>query len=449
MQLQIKAAPVNTRSNLDTGNPDTVNPDSSVPDPDRWSKRDEERREEEKIRITVNTANQEFRNMMRRTFMACGCRFKYLGIYGTLELRDRGSDMDETLGGRETWTTDMQAFKNVITSAGLGDIQTMGPLFTWNNMRGNDLIHRRLDRMLGNSRWFHAFYESFVHVKSKGLMDHTPLLLHVPIELEKIIKPFQLFYYMKELEGFQDVVRKGWSTVWYGEPMAILCQKMKEVKTGLRALNKAHGNLYNNVLDAREHLRAIQDSLNNNFLDPLLLKAELEASKRFEGALLEEEASLLQKSRVKWLNLGDGNKKFFFNQTKANWNKNKILAVENDQGNIVFGHKEVASIAVDFFANSLGCSPVATNINLDSLNCSSLTPTHALSLISEVTPTLVWDTLRKIKRNKAPRPDGFTMEFFIATWDIVGKDFCDAVIQFFNGGVMHPTINTTSLALIP
>lgn len=126
-------------------------------------------------------------------------------------------------------------------------------------------------------------------------------------------------------------------------------------------------------------------------MDPVLLKAELEASKRLEGALLEEEALLLQISRVQWLKLGDGNKKCFLNQTKSNWGK-KILVVENDQGNVVFGHKEVAFVVVDFFANSLGCPPVAMNINLDSLNCSSLTLTQVSSIISEVTPTLVWDT---------------------------------------------------------
>ncbi|KAL8117310.1 hypothetical protein AgCh_015279 [Apium graveolens] len=224
--------------------------------------------------------------------------------------------------------------------------------------------------MLGNSLWFHAFPETLVHVKPKSLMDHTPLLLHVPMKLEKLIKPFQFFDYMKDLEGFHEEVRKGWSTVWYGDPMAIICQELKEVKTELRALNKAHGNLHNNFKAAREHLSTIQQSLNDNFLDPVILKAELEASKRLEGALLEEEALLLQKSRVQWLKLGDGSNKFVFNQTKANLNKNKILAVENDKGNVIFGHKEVASVAVDFFANSLGCSPVATNINSDPLNCS-------------------------------------------------------------------------------
>lgn len=38
-----------------------------------------------------------------------------------------------------------------------------------------------------------------------------------------------------------------------------------------------------------------------------------------------------------------------FNKVKANWNHNKILALENKEGDIVFGQASVSQIAVDFF----------------------------------------------------------------------------------------------------
>ena len=63
---------------------------------------------------------------------------------------------------------------------------------------------------------------------------------------------------------------------------------------------------------------------------------------------------LLQKSRIKWLNLGDGNNSFFFNQVKSNWHHNKIQTIKNKDGDQVFGHSEVAKVDVQYFQDSLG-----------------------------------------------------------------------------------------------
>lgn len=124
---------------------------------------------------------------------------------------------------------------------------------------------------------------------------------------------------------------------------------------------------------------------------------------------------MLQKSRTKWLSLGDGNNSFFFNQTKANWNTNKIMALENSEGDIVFGQKAVARVAEDFFKGSLGTATEVSHFDLSNIQCETLSnsQTHILEL--PITPELVYSTLKSMKRNKAPGPDGFTVEFFLST----------------------------------
>lgn len=64
-----------------------------------------------------------------------------------------------------------------------------------------------------------------------------------------------------------------------------------------------------------------------------------------------------------------------------------------------------------------------------------------------MTPDLVYKTLKTMKRTKAPGPDGFAVEFFYA-WEVVGHDFCKAIVCFFDSPHMHPGINSTSIALL-
>ena len=46
-------------------------------------------------------------------------------------------------------------------------------------------------------------------------------------------------------------------------------------------------------------------------------------------------------------------------------------------------------------------------------------------------------------------PEGFTKEFFIAAWPIIGRDFVVAVQSFFIFGFMPSGVNATIISLIP
>lgn len=54
-----------------------------------------------------------------------------------------------------------------------------------------------------------------------------------------------------------------------------------------------------------------------------------------------------------------------------------------------------------------------------------------------------------MKNNKSPGPDGFNVEFFLATWNITGTSFSGAVQSLFLHCHMHKGINLTNIVLIP
>lgn len=50
--------------------------------------------------------------------------------------------------------------------------------------------------------------------------------------------------------------------------------------------------------------------------------------------------------------------------------------------------------------------------------------------------------------NKSPSPDGYTVEFFITAWDVVGALVIAAIKEFFLSEKILKQLNSTSLALI-
>lgn len=358
--------------------------------------------------------------------------------------------MDEIRGGRHHWTPEMQSFKDCVVDAQLDHIKSVGEHLTWYNNRPSSPVHKKLDRMLGNSSWHTTFSEALVQVGNRGIMDHCSLILTVPMTIERYSKPFQFFNFMINLDGFLDTVKTAWDAPLHGDHMSILCRKLKLVKSALIDLNKKNGNLHSNVAQARATLNEIQTDLTLDPNDLEHLEKEKQASIALNKALDEEESLSQQKSRVRWLQLGDNNSSFFFNQTRANWNHNKILAIQNSDGVLVHGHCAVAATAVDYFQNSLG-RPCHRDqpLDLSGVNCKALTETQASHLEDPFTAEQVYDTLKHLKKNKAPGPDGFNVEFFLASWDIVGDCFTKAILSFFENSWLHNGVNHSSIALIP
>ncbi|GAB2211712.1 hypothetical protein Drorol1_Dr00025045 [Drosera rotundifolia] len=64
----------------------------------------------------------------------------------------------------------------------------------------------------------------------------------------------------------------------------------------------------------------------------------------------------------------------------------------------------------------------------------------------------VKDALWDIDEDKSPSVDGYTATFFKSTWSIVGKDVCQAVLNFFETGLLQKkkkkNISITVLHLI-
>lgn len=89
---------------------------------------------------------------------------------------------------------------------------------------------------------------------------------------------------------------------------------------------------------------------------------------------------------------------------------------------------------------------VAALQNLLTFRCTS---DLAASLVAHVTLTEIVTALHSLPNDKVSGPDGYTKEFFIAAWPIVGGEFITAIQSFFLYGFLPTGINATVLSLIP
>ncbi|XP_013717728.1 uncharacterized protein LOC106421427 [Brassica napus] len=73
----------------------------------------------------------------------------------------------------------------------------------------------------------------------------------------------------------------------------------------------------------------------------------------------------------------------------------------------------------------------------------------ASSLVAHVLAEEIQGAIHSLPVDKVSGPDGYTKEFYVAAWPIIGKDCIVAVQSFFMYGFLPTGVNATILSLIP
>ncbi|XP_009629900.1 uncharacterized protein LOC107767911 [Nicotiana tabacum] len=140
-----------------------------------------------------------------------------------------------------------------------------------------------------------------------------------------------------------------------GYKMYQIVYKLKQLKKSLQELNRQHfRNILTEANEDREALEKIQKELQLKPGEARLQAQEKENYQKFRRSSYLAEIFLLQRSKGKWIKLGDDNTRYFFSVIKHRKLQQAITQLKNKDGQLQTEPDSIAQILVDFYQDMLG-----------------------------------------------------------------------------------------------
>ncbi|KAK9733187.1 hypothetical protein RND81_04G049800 [Saponaria officinalis] len=335
----------------------------------------------------------------------------------------------------------------------LGDfnIHFQGGPFTWmNNQDGVARGWSKLDWAFVNPLWLQSFPDSVMHILPPGTSDHSPLLVRLGVQASSP-KSFQFLNCWIDNVQFLELVSSAWDVLVRGTPVFRLFAKLKKVKHSLGQLHREfYSNLSTRVTQCYSDLLADQAALLGSPMDSILmekvtvLKQKLCVLKRAEISMLE------QRAKITPLKLADSNTAYFYAAVAARRHLSVVGTIVDHHGRACSTSSSVADAFCNYYLSLLGTpSSVAPLKIADIQSGYCLTRDVSDPLDAPISSDEIRAALFSMGSNKSPGVDGFSVEFFKASWNVVSRDFCAAVFDFFKHGKLLRYASTTVITLIP
>ena len=164
------------------------------------------------------------------------------------------------------------------------------------------------------------------------MSDHSPVFISLQQKFIAPPKPFKFFNLWIKHPDFLKAVEQSWSEHVSGNSMIILHKKMKKLKVCLRNLNtQNYADISRKVKEKKMELAEVQIT---NLSNPGENTVEQEKTliKELHELLVAEESFFKQKFRIRWIQEGNMNTKFFHRVTAARQKHRTIQTLTDSDG---------------------------------------------------------------------------------------------------------------------
>ena len=121
---------------------------------------------------------------------------------------------------------DLQEMMNVV---GLSEMDSIGDYFTWSNKQNVGTIYSRIDRVLGNVKWFQDHLDYHLKILPPSISDHALLCVEGKMQPKNKTRRFKFYNCMVNMIGYEEVVHNSWNRPIRGTPMHVLWQKLQRL----------------------------------------------------------------------------------------------------------------------------------------------------------------------------------------------------------------------------
>jgi hypothetical protein len=168
--------------------------------------------------------------------------------------------------------------------------------------------------------------------------------------------------------------------------------------------------------------------------------------------LLQDENTWRHRCRENWLKSRDLNTKFFHKYASACRRKNTIWEIKTEDGTIHKGQPSLKDAAFNHFQPFFEKNPstdLQSQVSVARLFPHTISGEDALLLDRPCTLQKVSDALKYFSKDKSPGPNGWTVEFYLHFFDLVGPELLELVEDTRIKGKVIGALNSTFLTLIP
>ncbi|KAL1205541.1 hypothetical protein V5N11_003718 [Cardamine amara subsp. amara] len=252
-------------------------------------------------------------------------------------------DSSEKLGGPRCEEASFYPFCNMISDCGLREVPSSGNKFSWVGERNKMRIQCRLDRVLGNTDWFHLLPRVHAEYMARIGSDHRPILLRFANNNLSRTGRFMFDKRWVKKPEVKEVIKHSWSSCDNGDSEHLLGR----ISFCRRALSKwklgAEPNSKTRIRRLKEKIDEEDSKISPNMT---LLK---ELKRDLGQAYRNEEIYWRHKSKDRLLKDGDRNTNFFHGSVKKRRAQNNIPVLTNSDGVEQLTKGLKGEIAVDYF----------------------------------------------------------------------------------------------------
>jgi hypothetical protein len=175
-----------------------------------------------------------------------------------------------------------------------------------------------------------------------------------------------------------------------------------------------------------------------------------QAQDRISSLRRDEETKWAQRAKVKHVQEGGNNTKYFHMIANGKYRKKKIFQLEQDEGTIV-GEDNLKNYITEYYKKLFG-EPTPNNFTLDGSLISDipqLSNEENSLLTADFSVKEVFEAISQMELNKAAGPDGFPAEFYQTFWEVIKDDLMAMFVQFQQGTLPLYKLNFGVITLLP